>query len=285
MTRCLRSETGLCFGGEASGEPTYVSTYTRSLTIGVACRHSDSALRLFKENQQSMPAFQNPGFQERQQAAALARSAALAKYKARPPVDEAVIAERAARHAARDKAAVEKRAAAIRAKEAAARAKEEAAEAKREQARQAALATEAATKADPAVTSLEGGRSHPHFQAADTRRAGALHHYIGTAMGTNDRLRKARSQLQTSKWSPIAGCSRSDIQQQLLHRLKPNAASPHPLSNRPESRIGFTTVYGSFWVELNCARNASQRACWPIFAASVECSPFSQKLNQSRLRS
>ena len=95
-----------------------------------------------------MPAFQNPGFQERQRAAALARSAALAKYKARPPVDEAVIAERTARNAAREKVVMEKRAAAKRSKEAAARAKEEVAAAKREQLRQAALAAETAAQAE-----------------------------------------------------------------------------------------------------------------------------------------
>jgi hypothetical protein len=109
---------------------------------------SEGTPTITKENSLSMPEFQNPGFQERQQAAARARSAALAKYKARPPVEASVLAERAARHAAREKAEVEKRAAAVRAKEAAARAKEETAEAKREQARQAAAVAEAAVKAE-----------------------------------------------------------------------------------------------------------------------------------------
>ena len=107
-------------------------------------RHVD----FIKENLLSMPAFLNPSFQERQQAAASARSAALAKYKARPPLDEAALAERAARQVAREKAEAEKRAAAVRAKEEATRAKEEAAEKKREEAHQAAIAAEAAVKAE-----------------------------------------------------------------------------------------------------------------------------------------
>ena len=87
-----------------------------------------------------MPAFKDPGLEERQKAAARAKSAALAQYRAKPPVDEAVMAERTARRLAREAAEAEKRAAARRAKE-------EAAEAKREQERQAAAAAEAAAQA------------------------------------------------------------------------------------------------------------------------------------------
>jgi thioesterase domain-containing protein len=87
-----------------------------------------------------MPAFKDPGFQQRQEAAARAKSASLAKYRSRPPIDEAVMAERTARRIAREAAEAEKRAAARRAKE-------EAAEAKQEQERLAAAAADAAAKA------------------------------------------------------------------------------------------------------------------------------------------
>lgn len=80
-----------------------------------------------------MPAFTNPSFQERQEAAAQAKNAALVMYLSKPPADKALIEGRAARQAARLAIAVEKRAAGRRAKE-------EAAEAKREQERQAAAA-------------------------------------------------------------------------------------------------------------------------------------------------
>jgi hypothetical protein len=94
-----------------------------------------------------MAGFTNPGFQERQEAAARARSAALAKFLAKPPLDEAVIAERIARRQAREAAAAEKRAAEAEKRAAARRAREEAEEARREQERQAAAAAEAAIKA------------------------------------------------------------------------------------------------------------------------------------------
>jgi hypothetical protein len=94
-----------------------------------------------------MPAFKLPTFNERQEAAARARTAALTKLKSKPPIDEAVVAERIARREAQEAAAAEKRASAARAKEEAARAKEVAAEAQREQERQAAAAAEAEAKA------------------------------------------------------------------------------------------------------------------------------------------
>jgi hypothetical protein len=92
-----------------------------------------------------MPAFKDPGFQQRQEAAARAKSASLAKYRSRPPIDEAVMAERTARRIAREAAEAEKRAAARRAKE-------EAAEAKQEQERLAAAAADAAAKPRPPPT-------------------------------------------------------------------------------------------------------------------------------------
>ena len=87
-----------------------------------------------------MPAFSRPSFQQRQDAAARAKSALLAKYRAKPPIDEAVMAQRIARQVVRDAAAAEKRAAARRARE-------EAAEAKLEQERQAVAEAAAAAKA------------------------------------------------------------------------------------------------------------------------------------------
>lgn len=83
-----------------------------------------------------MPAFKDPGLKERQEAAARAKEAALARYRARPVVDEAVTADRIARREARERAEAEKRAAAQRARQAAA-------ELKREQERQALAAAEA----------------------------------------------------------------------------------------------------------------------------------------------
>jgi hypothetical protein len=97
-------------------------------------------MRYKKDITASMPAFKNPGFQERQEAAARARDAALAKYRARPPIDEATTAERKARSEAREAAQAAKR-------EEMRRAKEEAAQAKLERERAAVAAAEAEAKA------------------------------------------------------------------------------------------------------------------------------------------
>jgi hypothetical protein len=58
-----------------------------------------------------MAAYREPGFQERTALAARAKSAALARLRARPPIDEAERAARAARALERETAAEEKRAA------------------------------------------------------------------------------------------------------------------------------------------------------------------------------
>lgn len=62
-----------------------------------------------------MPSFKQPTFQERTALAAKAKAAALEKLRAKPPVDEAVLAERRAaalaREAAQQKARAEKLAA------------------------------------------------------------------------------------------------------------------------------------------------------------------------------
>ncbi len=70
-----------------------------------------------------MAAYREPGFQERVALAARAKSAALAKLRSKPPIDEAEQAARAARALARETAAAEKRAAQRLAKEEAAAAK------------------------------------------------------------------------------------------------------------------------------------------------------------------
>jgi len=87
-----------------------------------------------------MAAYQTPGFQERQDAAAQAKARALVNYRARPLVDPAVMADRKARREARDAAVIQKR-------EAIRRAKIEAEEQKREQERQTLAAAADAAKA------------------------------------------------------------------------------------------------------------------------------------------
>ena len=71
-----------------------------------------------------MVAYREPGFQERVALAARAKSAALERLRAKPPIDKAEQAARAARALARETAAAEKRAAKRIASEAAAAAKE-----------------------------------------------------------------------------------------------------------------------------------------------------------------
>ncbi|RSY88640.1 hypothetical protein DAH66_04060 [Sphingomonas koreensis] len=67
-----------------------------------------------------MAAYREPGFEERAALAARAKSAALARLRARPPIDEAERAARAARALQRETAAEEKRAAKRMTREAAA---------------------------------------------------------------------------------------------------------------------------------------------------------------------
>lgn len=56
-----------------------------------------------------MPSFKQPTFQERAELAAKAKQAALEKLRAKPPVDEAVLAERRAAALAREEAQAKKR--------------------------------------------------------------------------------------------------------------------------------------------------------------------------------
>ena len=64
-----------------------------------------------------MPSFKAPTFQERTALAAKAKQAALEKLKAKPPVDEAVLAERRAAVLAREAAPAKAREAKIAARE------------------------------------------------------------------------------------------------------------------------------------------------------------------------
>lgn len=56
-----------------------------------------------------MPSFKQPTFQERAELAAKAKQAAIEKLRAKPPVDEAVLAERRAAALAREEAQAKKR--------------------------------------------------------------------------------------------------------------------------------------------------------------------------------
>jgi len=109
-----------------------------------------------------MPAFKDPGFQERREEAGRAKNAALAAYRAKPPIDEAITAERIARRVAREAAEVQKRTEALRAKE-------EAAEAKREQERQAVAAVEAAARAQ--AEAAAAARAEAVTQKQEHRKA------------------------------------------------------------------------------------------------------------------
>ena len=62
-----------------------------------------------QEPPQTMPSFKEQSFQERAALAAKAKQAALDKLRAKPPVDEAVVAARVAAAKARDEAAAAKR--------------------------------------------------------------------------------------------------------------------------------------------------------------------------------
>jgi hypothetical protein len=66
-----------------------------------------------------MAGYKEPGFEDRVAAAAKAREAALAKLKAKPPVDPAVLAERAAKAREREAALAQRSAERAAAREAA----------------------------------------------------------------------------------------------------------------------------------------------------------------------
>lgn len=95
-----------------------------------------------------MAAYREPGFEERVALAARAKRAALEKLRAKPPVDEAEQAARAARALARETAAAEKR-------EAKRLASEVAAAAKRTDAAEASAAAQAQEQAEPELTDAD----------------------------------------------------------------------------------------------------------------------------------
>jgi hypothetical protein len=64
-----------------------------------------------------MPPFKQPTFQERAQLAAKAKQAALDKLAAKPPIDQAVVAERRAARLAREEAQAKARAEKLAARE------------------------------------------------------------------------------------------------------------------------------------------------------------------------
>ena len=93
-----------------------------------------------------MAAYKNPSFQERVASAARAKNSALEQLRAKPPLDEAEVAARAAKALAREAKQAEQR-----------QAKQGALNAKRESTKQAALAkanAEAAAEAASAVPIL-----------------------------------------------------------------------------------------------------------------------------------
>ena len=106
-----------------------------------------------------MPSFKQPTFQERAALAAKAKQAALEKMRAKPPLDEAVVAE--------------KRAARIAREEAQAKAREEklAARALEKEAKKEAAAQDAAAQ-KPAPTEAEKKAARDARYAARKNRAG-----------------------------------------------------------------------------------------------------------------
>ena len=107
--------------------------------------------------------FKTPDFNDRTAAAQKAKLAALEKLRAKPPVDEALIAERAAKRAAREAAESAKR-------EAKRAAEAEAKAAKAEAARLAAEAAKVPEKPKPTEAELKAARDARY--AARKKRKG-----------------------------------------------------------------------------------------------------------------
>jgi len=115
-----------------------------------------------------MPSYKQPTFQERAELAAKAKQAALEKLRAKPPVDEAVMAEKRAAREAREAAQAKARAEKLAAREAE---KEE----KKRRAEEAAAAAAAAAAppkqvAVPTAAELKAARDARY--AARKARAG-----------------------------------------------------------------------------------------------------------------
>jgi hypothetical protein len=110
-----------------------------------------------------MPPFKQPDFQERAALAAKAKQAALDKLRAKPPVDEAVVAKRVEAERAREAALVQARADRLAAREAEKAAKLEKA---------AAKAAEMAKAAAPKLTPEEQKAARDARYAARKNRVG-----------------------------------------------------------------------------------------------------------------
>jgi hypothetical protein len=106
-----------------------------------------------------MPSFKQPTFQERAALAAKAKQAALEKLRAKPPLDEAVVAERRAARAAKEEAQAK-----AREEKLAARALE------KEAKKSAAAEAEAPAKAAPTEAEKKAARDARY--AARKNRAG-----------------------------------------------------------------------------------------------------------------
>lgn len=119
-----------------------------------------------------MKSYKDPSFQDRVGSAAEAKQRALDKLKARPPIDEAVIAERRAKAEARDAAEAAKRAAKIEAKRLAeeAKAAAEAERIAREAAEAEAAAAAAAAAAPKKLTDAEKKAARDARYAARKQR-------------------------------------------------------------------------------------------------------------------
>ena len=116
-----------------------------------------------------MAAFKDPSFQERRAAAARAKTEALEKLRAKPPVDEQALAARTATRLAREAADAGKRAAARLAREEAAAAKRDRAKQETEAAQAEAAARQAALAA-PVLTEAERKAARDARYAARKKR-------------------------------------------------------------------------------------------------------------------
>jgi hypothetical protein len=102
-------------------------------------------------------AFKDPSFQDRQAAAQIAKQKALDKLKAKPPVDEAVLAERRQAWEAQQKALADEREAKAEAR-AAAKAEKAAAKAAEIEAAEAAAALKAARLKPASAAEMKAAR-------------------------------------------------------------------------------------------------------------------------------
>ena len=139
-----------------------------------------------QDSNTSMPAYKDPGFQERRDAAAKAKAAALAKLRAKPPVDEAVLAAKTAARLEREAAEAEKR-------RLAKQAKEDAAAALRQQALDAAAAAAAAVK--PELTEAERKAEAPHPRCPNRWKS-----RIGGSSSTSSASASAAASGQSRFW-------------------------------------------------------------------------------------